>query len=332
MTTAHPGRRRALILLVVALAAGGAGGYWWQHRPVPLPPGIVQTNGRIEAVQIDVATKLAGRIADVMVREGDLVEAGQPVAKMDTVSLDAQLRQAEAQLAQARDAVTTAQAVVDQRNGELTLAQNNLDRSQDLVARGFISAQKLDVDRASMLTTRAALAASRAQVVGAGSAVKAAQAAVERVRSDITDSVLKAPRAGRVQYRLAEPGEVLGAGGKVVSLLDLADVYMTVFLPETTAGRVAIGSEARLIIDAAPQYVVPARASFVAAEAQFTPKAVETSQERQKLVFRVKLTIAPELLRKYETRVKAGLPGLAYVRVDDKTPWPANLEVKLPSE
>ncbi|WP_085316693.1 HlyD family secretion protein [Derxia lacustris] len=332
MTTSHPVLRRALVLLVLLALAAGGGWYWWRSRPVPLPAGIVQTNGRVEAVQIDVATKLAGRVAEVLVREGDLVEAGQVIAKMDTAALDAQLAQAQAQVAQARDSVAAAQAVVDQRNGELTLAQNNFSRSEDLVARGFISPQKLDVDRSSMLTARAAVAASKAQAVGAGSAVKAAQAAVDRVRSDLADTVLKAPRAGRVQYRLAEPGEVLAAGGKVVSLLDLADVYMTVFVPEGSAGRAAIGAEARLIFDAAPEYVVPARVSFVAAEAQFTPKTVETSQERQKLVFRVKLAIAPELLRKYQTRVKAGVPGLAYVRVDEATPWPDKLAVKLPAE
>jgi HlyD family secretion protein len=167
-------------------------------------------------------------------------------------------------------------------------------------------------------------------VVELESAIEAAVATVERVNSEIEDSTLRAPRAGRVQYRLAEPGEVLPAGGKVVSMLDVSDVYMTVFVPEAPAGRLAIGAEARLVLDAAPQYVVPARVTFVASDAQFTPKTVETASERQKLVFRVKLQIDPDLLRKYRTRVKAGVPGMAYVRTDASTPWPADLEVRLP--
>ena len=114
-------------------------------------------------------------------------------------------------------------------------------------------------------------------------------------------------------------------------MLDLSDVYMTVFLPEATAGRLAIGAQARIVLDVAPQYVIPAKVSFVAAEAQFTPKTVETAAERQKLVFRVKAQIAPELLRKYRTRVKAGLPGVAYVQVDPHAQWPPDLEVKLPA-
>jgi HlyD family secretion protein len=113
-------------------------------------------------------------------------------------------------------------------------------------------------------------------------------------------------------------------------MLDVSDVYMTFFLPETVAGKIAVGAEARLVLDAIPQYVVPARVSFVASSAQFTPKTVETRTEREKLVFRVKARIDPALLQKYRTRVKTGLPGVAYVRLDDSTPWPEQLQAKLP--
>ncbi|HTS54039.1 MAG TPA: HlyD family efflux transporter periplasmic adaptor subunit [Burkholderiales bacterium] len=322
--------RKWILVAVLSVAAAGAGIAWWWLRPAPLPPGFAVGNGRIEATQIDIATKLAGRIKEVLVNEGDFVEAEQVVARMDTQVLEAELRQAEAQVSQARNAVDTAKAVVAQRESELTFAQNTLKRSEDLVQKGFISPQKLDADRMAMQTAKAGLVAARSLVVQAQSAIDAAQATAERIKADLDDSVLKAPRAGRIQYRLAEPGEVLPAGGKVVSMLDLSDVYMTVFLPEITAGRLAIGAPARIVLDLAPQYVIPAKVSFVAAEAQFTPKTVETTAERQKLVFRVKAQIDPELLRKYRTRVKAGLPGLTYVQVNPNAPWPANLEVKLP--
>ena len=107
-------------------------------------------------------------------------------------------------------------------------------------------------------------------------AIQAATARIERIMTDIVDSTLKSPVLGRVQMRVAQPGEVLGAGGRVLNLIDLSDVYMTFFLPTAAAGRVALGAEIRLVLDAAPQYVIPARASFVADVAQFTPKTVET--------------------------------------------------------
>lgn len=318
------------LLVLAAIAAAVALYAWRQHRPAALPNGIAMSNGRIEATEIDIATKLPGRIKEVLAREGDFVEPGQVVARMDTQTLEAELRQAQAQARQARSAIDTAEAVVAQRESELAFAEKALHRSEDLVERGFVSPEKLDSDRTRMLTVKATLVASRSQVVEARSALEAATAATERVRSQIDDSTLTAARAGRVQYRLAEPGEVLAAGGKVVTTLDMSDVYMTLFLPETLVGRVAIGAEARIVLDAAPQYVIPAKVSYVASEAQFTPKTVETASERQKLAFRIKAQIDPELLRKYRTQVKTGLPGVAYVRFDSHTDWPPALQPRLP--
>src|SRR5690606_11263793 len=174
--------------------------------------------------------------------------------------------------------------------------------------------------------------AARAQISGARSSVAAVEASIARIEADLKDSELKAPRAGRVQYRIAQVGEVLGAGGKVLNLVDLADVYMTFFVPETAAGKLAIGGEVHLILDAAPQYVIPARISFVASTAQFTPKTVETASERQKLMFRVKAQIDRALLEKHITKVKTGLPGVAWVKLSPAAEWPAHLQANLPAQ
>nr|WP_223861339.1 HlyD family efflux transporter periplasmic adaptor subunit [Geminicoccus harenae] len=164
----------------------------------------------------------------------------------------------------------------------------------------------------------------------AEAAVDAVRATIERIQADIDDSELKSPRDGRVQYRVAQPGEVLPAGGTVLNLVDLGDVYMTFFLPTEAAGRVTLGTEVHLVLDAAPQYVAPANATFVADVAQSTPKTVETADERQKLMFRVKARIPPELLQKYIQDVKTGLPGMAYIRLDPETEWPDGLQVNVP--
>ena len=153
---------------------------------------------------------------------------------------------------------------------------------------------------------------------------------IPRAKAVLNDSTLVAPRAGRIQYRLALPGEVLAAGGKVLTLLDLGDVYMTIFLPTKEAGRLSLGSDSRIILDAAPQYVVPANVSFVAADAQFTPKYVETRTEREKLMFRVKVQIPRDVLEHYAALVKTGIPGIAYVRITSDATWPKALTVSLP--
>jgi len=343
------------ILVVLVLAAGG----WWLWQTMqPKGPGdgFASGNGRIEATEVDVATKLAGRVQDILVDEGAFVKAGQPLATMQLDTLEAQRDEALAMLRQARTSVAAAQAqvtvresdtlaaqaVVVQRDSELDAAQRRLRRSEALSREGAMSLQETDDDRArvhnvqaaagaaraQVAAARAAIEAAKAQVVGAQSAVTAAEATVARIGADIADSQLKAPRDGRVQYRVAQPGEVLAGGGKVMNLVDLSDVYMTFFLPETVAGRVALGSEVRVVLDAAPGFVVPAKVSFVAAVAQFTPKTVETASERQKLMFRVKAQIDRELLLRYPEQVKTGLPGVAWVRVDPQAEWPAGLALQ----
>ena len=344
------------LLVAGALVAAGVFA-WLELRPKWLGDGFASGNGRIEATEIDVATKLSGRIAAINVDEGDFVQPGQILASMDTASLEAQLTQAGANVAKAQNAIFTARAlvaqrqsekdtavaVVLQREAELDAADKRFRRSDVLVQRNALAHQQLDDDRASMLSARAALAAARSQVLSAQSAIKAAesqvieaesnlaamQASVTRLQVDIDDSQLKTDRTARVQYRVAEPGEVLQSGGKVLNLVDLSDVYMTFFLPTRQAGRVAMGSDVHLVLDAIPQYVLPAKVTYVASVAQFTPKTVETEVEREKLMFRIKARIDPELLRKHLRQIKTGLPGVAYVKLDEKAEWPAQLQVNL---
>ncbi len=343
-----------LVLVAAAIAAAVA---WWMLRPAGLPAGIVSGNGRIEATEIDIATKASGRVIEILAHEGDFVRAGDLLARMDTEVLLAQQAEAEAQVRQAENAYMTAksivlqreserlaaQAVVAQRQAELDVARKRLKRSQRLVGEGAIPQQEVDDNRARVLgaeaavraaeaqvaAARAGIEAAKSQVVESQSLIEAANATVARLKADIDDRALKAPRDGRVQYRVAEPGEVLDAGGRVLNMVDLSDVYMTFFLPTEAAGNVALGSEIRLVFDAAPNLVIPAKASFVASVAQFTPKTVETETERLKLMFRVRARIAPELLKQHLEQVKTGLPGMAYVKIDPSAEWPAELAIKL---
>ena len=350
--------KKLLLWMAIALAVGAVYLAWSQLGSKPLPDGIAGANGRILATDIDIATKTPGRVKAIRVNEGDFVTAGQILVEMDTDALQAQRREADAQLRRAVIGVDTARAqvvqrraekdaaiaVVAQRRAELEAAQKRFERSDELVKRGTASVETLDNDRARFEGAKAAVSAAEAQVAAADSAISAAEsqvvsalaavdagkATIDRIQTEIDDSTLKAPRDGRVQYRVAQPGEVLGAGGKVLNIVDLSDVYMTFFLPTEQAGQVAIGTEVRLVLDAAPQFVVPANVSFVADVAQFTPKTVETADERQKLMFQIKARIAPELLKKHIRQVKTGLPGMAFVRLKADVPWPANLQAKVP--
>jgi HlyD family secretion protein len=346
--------------LVIALVViGGLAYYGWTLlQPAKLPEGFVSSNGRIEATEVDIATKIAERIATIEVKEGDFVTAGKVLARMNTDSLKAQLREAQAQLFAFQTSVDTAkstkkqresekaanEATVRQREAELDLAKARFSRAEKMFAKGSIAQEEYDEKRAAFFSAQAAVSNAKAQVAAADAAISTAtttivmaqasvvatQAKIDRINVDINDCELKAPRDGRVQYKVSQVGEVLSAGGKVLNMVDLSDVYMTFFLPTAWSGRVKIGAQARIVLDAAPQFVIPAEVKYVADVAQFTPKSVETVEERQKLTFRVKAYIPPALLQKYISDVKTGLPGVAYVQLDPQAQWPAHLEVKIP--
>lgn len=298
--------------------------------PDKVPEFVAVSNGRLEATEVDVAVKFSGRLTEVLPQEGDKVEAGVEVARLDTASLEAQLRQARAELKRAQRDREYTLAIVSQHESEREYADRELQRLLELKQRNYTAEDQVDQSRTRARSALAALRASRIKVAETEAAIEAAQAQIDRIATDIEESVLKAPRRGRVLYRLAEPGEVLAAGGKVLTLLDLSDVFMVFFLPETVAGRVGIGNAVRIVFDAAPEYVIPARISFVASQAQFTPKQVETRSERERLVFRAKAQIDTALLDRYEPLVKTGLPGTAYITLDPEAAWPEWLDVRLP--
>ncbi|URK18302.1 efflux RND transporter periplasmic adaptor subunit [Thalassospira sp. GO-4] len=324
--------RSVLIVLVVIVAVAGGGFAYWKSQQSELPDFIASGNGRIEAEEIRVATKYAGRVDEVLVDEGDTVSAGQVLARMDTAELMASQARARAEVAGAEQGIAEAEALIIQRQSELSFAQQQLARANELVKNNNISREQVDQRRADRDVAQAALSAAQAKLVSAQRNVEATEAELRRIQVQIDDSVLKAPRDGRVQYRLAEPGEVLSGGGPVITMIDLSDVYMNVFLPTRQAGLAFVGNEVRIMLDAAPGFVIPAKVSFVADDAQFTPREVETRSERDKLMFRVKVRIDRELLAEHIKRVKTGLPGEAYIMLADHRDWPDAFTPNVPDD
>ncbi|HEY1601505.1 MAG TPA: HlyD family efflux transporter periplasmic adaptor subunit [Pirellulales bacterium] len=377
------------LLAVGILAAFAAGGYlWWKNHQQPgLPAGIVSGNGRVEATQIDIAAKYAGRVKEILVREGDLVSSGQILATMDTSELDAQLANAEAKVHEAEAQMSTAEARVQEYEAEVVTAQSTIKQSEADSAATKAQIQKsegnflltkqqfarteelyskkvatkeeydqrvaqrnsaqaeldtaksrrsaaeaaLDTAKSRLNSTEATLKAAKSRKLSAEKTIDANVAEVKRVQSQIDDSTLRSSVVARVLYRLAEPGEVLSAGGKALTLLDLTDIYMTIFVPSQQATRLSIGDEARVTLDAVPGYAARTHVTFVSPEAQFTPKQVETRSERDKLMFKVKLTVPAEAVKAHIDKIKTGIRGEGYVRIDPNVAWPEFLERRLPA-
>ncbi len=347
------------VLLAILLAAAAGGGWWLyqQQESTALPDFVFHSNGRLELNRLDVASLYPGRVERVLVAEGDAVKANEVLVELSSAQSSGQLAAAQAatlraaELVQrARAGVTQAQQAVARADAEIAayrqqqkVAKLELDnakqmRREDLVSASELAKRQADFERATASVkaaqaaraeAQAAVAQGQAAVAEAEAGVKQAQAQADTAASADADMAIRSPLTARVEYRLVEPGTVIGAGSRVISLLDPADVSMNVFLPNATVGGLRVGDEARLVLDGIDA-VFPAQVSFIASEAQFTPKAVETADEREKLVFRVKLKVPAEVAQRYDRLLKGGMTGDGYVRRDSSQAWPLALEVRLP--
>jgi HlyD family secretion protein len=314
-------------LAVFAVIGGGIGFLYWQaHRAPVLPAWIVSGNGRLEADPIDIDTKFAGRILELHADEGDAVKAGQIVAVMDTRDLAQTLQKDQAQIALAQKAIEEAKANVTQLQSQSLLAEQEMVRATKLMQSGFTTKEVFDQRKQQLDTAHALQIAGEHRVVEAERALESAQHDAGLVRVNIEDNKLVAPRDGRIEYRIANIGEVLPVGGRVFTMLDTGYVYMDVYLPTLSADKVKIGSDARIVLDAYPDRPIPAKVSFLADQAQFTPKMVETQNDRDKLMFRVRVRIDPARSQAHADSVRSGLPGAAYVKTDPNAAWTPALQ------
>jgi HlyD family secretion protein len=301
-------------------------------RGQTLPAGIAKAEGRIEATQADVSSKYPGQLAEISVEEGTKVAIGQVIGRVSSPEFEARLRGAQSDLQAAQDGLAGAESEIASRQSALQFAKSDFERGQALMKSGFITKQSFEERQRNYESADAAVQNMTARRDQAQSAIKAAEAKVQQIEAMIHDLVLKSPRNGQVQYQLVQKGETVAAGEPIVTILDLTDLYMVIFLNAADSGRLGIGDEARVILDAVPDYVIPAEVSFVASDAQFTPKTVETEAEREKLMFRVQLRVDRQILQRYYGRVETGLRGSGFVRTKPDANWPAQLEVKLPPE
>ncbi|QGM46548.1 HlyD family secretion protein [Methylocystis heyeri] len=314
-------------IVAAALVAAGYFGYqYWLQMKSALPKNIASGNGRVEAKLVDIAAKEALRVKEIRAAEGDLVKPGEVLVVMDTATLQSELEEAKLVVATTLQKAAVSKASIIRKKSEIELAKIEVKRSTALVAQRAGSQRELDFRKMTLETTTAGLQEEEAKLHTTEQEVKTAEAKVATVQTRIDDAILKSPVTGRVLYRLAEVGEVLGAGGKALTLVNLDDVYMEIFLPSAQAASLKIGGDARLTVDALPGIAIPGYVSFVSPEAQFTPKQVETRSERDKLMFRVKLRVPEKIVEEHIDAVKTGVRGVGYVKLDDSAEWPAFLQ------
>ena len=291
--------------------------------------GIAAVNGRLELKRLDVATLYPGRVEEILVQEGDEVKINQPLARLSSTISQTQVSGALAQKKRAEETVSRALAEIDARQQQAKVAKLELDNAFKLRRDNLISSTELERRQSAYNASLATVNTTQAAKAEAEAAVAQAQAQLEKARSQYEDMIIKAPKDGRLEYQIAEVGNVLGAGGKVVSVLDPTDTYINVFLTAQQMNQIKLGDDARIVIDGI-NAVFPAKITFVANNAQFTPKSVETTEERAKLMFKVKLQIPVDIALKYKGLLKGGMTAIGYVKYDPQAQWVEQLDVKLP--
>lgn len=291
--------------------------------------GIAAVNGRLELKRLDIATLYPGRVEEILVQEGDEVKINQPLARLSSTISQTQVSGTLAQKKRAEETVSRALAEIDARQQQAKVAKLELDNAFKLRRDNLISSTELERRQSAYNASLAAVNTTQAAKAEAEAAVAQAQAQLEKAQSQYEDMIIKAPKDGRLEYQIAEVGNVLGAGGKVVSVLDPTDTYINVFLTAQQMNQIQLGDEARIVIDGM-NAVFPAKITFVAHNAQFTPKSVETTEERAKLMFKVKLQIPVDIALKYKGLLKGGMTAIGYVKYDPQAQWVERLDVKLP--
>lgn len=311
----------AIIALSLFAVAGGAFA-WHEHQVAQsVPDGIIYGNGRLEFTRVDVAVKYPGRITQLLVQEGDNVTSGQILAQEDKAAVQAQYDQASAQQNRAASAAGRASAELVARQAALQLARDELRHAQKMRQQNLVSDMEVTQRRTQVETAQAAVNAASQAVLEALHAKEGAAAQVNQVQTVLDDMTIRAPVSGRIEYRVIETGSVLPPGGRVYSMLDPVDPYMTLFFPTASISNLKIGDEARIRFDGM-NTPVAATVSFIDSQAQFTPKYVETATEREQLVYRVKLRVTADEQKRLGTLLKAGMTGEGYIKQRPDAAWP----------
>jgi HlyD family secretion protein len=297
------------------------------------PPVGIRVSGTIEATEVRVSAKVGGELLELAVEEGSRVAKGQVLARIDHEALDLQLAQARAgvALAQAQLAlllkgarsedIQQAQQALIQAEQNLRLAREDAERMKGLLASGSATQKQNDDAAARFVVAQAQYnAASQAlrklQNLARPEEVQAAQARVDQARAgvrllekSIADAEVSCPRDGLVTQRLMEPGELAAPGTTLLVLADLSRVELEVFVSEPDLGRVRLGQPVSVRIDGPPPNSFTGRISWISSAAEFTPKNIQTRQERVKLVYGVKIQIDnPQGI------LKAGMPADALLQ------------------
>jgi len=322
-------RKRIVIAALVALGVVTA--LYFARRPARASD-VLQISGNIEISDVAASFKVPGRVLVRLVSEGEPVETGQVLARLDDAELarEVEIRRAELGAARAalaeleagsrREEIDQARANLSRTRAEAARATSERARQESLFAREVISTRELEGSQAADRVASALVdaAAHQLALLESGARPEQIDQTRERMRqatetlalaeTRLTYATLDSPLTGLVLAEHVEAGEQVAAGTPVVTIGDLSSVWLRGFVDETDLGRVRVGQAVRVTTDTWTDRVFPGTVAFIASEAEFTPKSVQTAKERVKLVYRIKVDIANP-----SGELKPGMPADAEI-------------------
>jgi len=351
-------------LIAIAILLFAAWWFWW--REPPFPEGLIQANGRIEGDHYTVAGKWPGRVAELQAREGEQVEQGRILLKLDDSQTLAKLNQAKAavhaitaqrqaarsslavfkkniplKIAVAKAGLAHAKASLSSHRNTENQARKDAERFRALLKRQTVERQRSeqadlawDVARADTAAAEAAVAqaektlaqaelgweeinAREDELAALSAQLMQAEAALAEAQSVLDDLIIRAPADGMITTRMVDSGEMVAAGGPLFDIVNLDRLYLKVYVPGNEIGKIRLGSPAQIYTDAFPDRPFPATVRYIASQAEFTPKEVQTTDERVKLVYAVKLYLD----QNPGHSLTPGLPADAVIRWQEDAPW-----------
>lgn len=277
--------------------------------------GSIEVSGNIEVTDAQLAFKIGGLLVERLVDEGDAVEAGQTIARLDDAELrhqldarSADLQSTEAMLAELQagsrpQEIASAEAALSSAQAQSVRAQLEFKRREELRASDSISVREFEAAQADSQMAEARVKEAtehlalvregprRETIAQAAARVAQAKAAVALAETQLSNTILTAPFGGVVLEKHAEPGEFLGPGGPVLTIADTSNVWLRAYINQTDLGRVKLGQEVEVRTDSFPDKTYRGKLTFISSEAEFTPKSVQTTKERVTLVFRIKVEL-----------------------------------------
>jgi HlyD family secretion protein len=305
--------RRVLLLLIVVVVLAAGGWYYWRERSASDPMAAFALSGNVDVHQVELAFRVTGKIAEMKVQEGDRVEAGALLAQLDRVPFENDVAAASADVDQARaqfdktkrgyrvEEIAQARATVRQRDADLVNARVTLERLQNLVAQGVVTHQQIDDAEARVRQSDAQLAGAKEQlnlmvhgsrvedIESQKAALASAEARLAKAKTALQDASLLAPSRGIVSVRAREAGAIVQAGQTAYTLVLNEPVWIRAYVAQPRLGRIKPGMPVKIQVDSMPGKQYAGTVGFIAPDAEFTPKTVQTEQVRDDLVYRIRV-------------------------------------------